>query len=110
MNITMKMNADVLEIALEGRLDTATAPKLEEAIKTYDKNFKSIASVKLNVACTSFESKLSRSNYIFKLHISGASVRCKILTLNILKLRFTCGNIDRNICCEGHIRHSYITC
>ena len=29
MNITKKMNGSILEIALEGRLDTMTAPQLE---------------------------------------------------------------------------------
>ena len=33
MNITKKMNDGVLEIAAEGRLDTATAPELEREVK-----------------------------------------------------------------------------
>ena len=34
MTITKKQNGTALEIALEGRLDTVTAPQLEEALKT----------------------------------------------------------------------------
>ena len=33
MNITKNMNGTALEIALEGRLDTMTAPELEAALK-----------------------------------------------------------------------------
>ena len=33
MKITKKQNASSLEIALEGRLDTTTAPELEQALK-----------------------------------------------------------------------------
>ena len=33
MKITKKQNASSLEIALEGRLDTTTAPELERALK-----------------------------------------------------------------------------
>ena len=33
MNITKKMNGTALEIAVEGRLDTMTAPELEASIK-----------------------------------------------------------------------------
>lgn len=32
MNITKKINGDVLELVLEGRLDTNTAPALENAV------------------------------------------------------------------------------
>ncbi len=34
MTITKKQNGTALEIALEGRLDTATAPELEQEVKT----------------------------------------------------------------------------
>ena len=34
MNITKKLTEGVLEIALEGRLDTNTAPQLESELKT----------------------------------------------------------------------------
>ena len=34
MNITKTLNGDALTIALEGRLDTMTAPELENALKT----------------------------------------------------------------------------
>ena len=34
MNITKNMNDGVLEIALEGRLDTSTAPQLDSELKT----------------------------------------------------------------------------
>ena len=33
MNITKKENGDALEVALQGRLDTMTAPQLEAALK-----------------------------------------------------------------------------
>ncbi len=33
MNITKKMNGTALEIAVEGRLDTMTAPELEASLK-----------------------------------------------------------------------------
>ena len=33
MNITKTLNGDQLTIALEGRLDTGTAPELEQALK-----------------------------------------------------------------------------
>ncbi|MBQ9010055.1 MAG: STAS domain-containing protein [Clostridia bacterium] len=33
MTITKKMNGNVLEVALEGRLDTVTAPELEQELK-----------------------------------------------------------------------------
>ncbi len=34
MNITKKENGDALEIALQGRLDTMTAPQLEQELKS----------------------------------------------------------------------------
>ena len=34
MNITKKENGNVLEIALQGRLDTMTAPQLEQELKS----------------------------------------------------------------------------
>ncbi|MBQ7715047.1 MAG: STAS domain-containing protein [Clostridia bacterium] len=34
MNIIKTLNADTLNIALEGRLDTSTAPELEKVLKT----------------------------------------------------------------------------
>ena len=34
MNITKKQNGSALVFALEGRLDTATAPELEQEVKT----------------------------------------------------------------------------
>ena len=37
MNVTKKMNGSTLEIALEGRLDTMTAPQLEEELADLDK-------------------------------------------------------------------------
>ena len=33
MNITQKVNGNILEMDLEGRVDTVTAPELEKAIK-----------------------------------------------------------------------------
>ena len=36
MNITKKMNGTTLEIALEGRLDTMTAPQLEAELSSLD--------------------------------------------------------------------------
>ena len=36
MNITKKMNGSTLEIALEGRLDTMTAPQLEAELAALD--------------------------------------------------------------------------
>ena len=36
MNITKKMNGSTLEIALEGRLDTMTAPQLEAELASLD--------------------------------------------------------------------------
>lgn len=42
MNITKNMNGGVLEIAVEGRLDTATAPQLENEIKASLGNAESI--------------------------------------------------------------------
>lgn len=35
MNITKKENGDALEVALQGRLDTMTAPQLEQELKSY---------------------------------------------------------------------------
>ena len=35
MNIIKKENGDALEIALQGRLDTMTAPQLEQELKSY---------------------------------------------------------------------------
>ena len=40
MKITENVNGDVLEIALEGRLDTATAPQLDEVINTCKEDYK----------------------------------------------------------------------
>ncbi len=37
MNVTKKMNGSTLEVALEGRLDTMTAPQLEEELADLDK-------------------------------------------------------------------------
>ena len=34
MNITKKENGDALEVALQGRLDTMTAPQLEQELKS----------------------------------------------------------------------------
>ena len=34
MNITKKENGDALEVALQGRLDTMTAPELERELKS----------------------------------------------------------------------------
>ena len=36
MNVTKKMNGSTLEIALEGRLDTMTAPQLEKELSDLD--------------------------------------------------------------------------
>lgn len=33
MNITMQQNGSTLDVILDGRLDTASAPKLEQALK-----------------------------------------------------------------------------
>ena len=35
MNIIKKQNADTMNIAVEGRLDTTTAPELEAELKSY---------------------------------------------------------------------------
>ena len=42
MNITKNMNGGVLEIAVEGRLDTATAPQLESELKGSIDNAESV--------------------------------------------------------------------
>ena len=42
MKITENWNGDVLKIALEGRLDTGTAPLLEEKFKSCDKEIKGV--------------------------------------------------------------------
>ena len=42
MEITKNLNNNVLEIALTGRLDTATAPQLDQAIKSVQEPYDSM--------------------------------------------------------------------
>lgn len=42
MNIIKEQNAEVMDVVLEGRLDTMTAPELEEAVKNFPEEIKSV--------------------------------------------------------------------
>ena len=79
MNITKKLNGSTLEIALEGRLDTMTAPELEGELK---QNLESIESLTLDFGKLEYISSAGLRVLLSAHKVMSAKGGMKVINVN----------------------------
>ncbi len=79
MNISKKINGDQLEIGLEGRLDTTTAPELEEELKN---GLDDVKTLTFNLAKVEYVSSAGLRTLLFAKKLMHNKGYVKIINTN----------------------------